>query len=248
MGKTCACCEHIDYSVMYPSDPPQYKCELYGCIVYANGKCRKDDFVKKEGDMRKTLKDQTGVVLKFIGVILIIMLVTFMAALMGEIVADAKTKAPEPTITSICTKVNEPDGEWWNGNHLYNKKKGVMQFGWVRWRGHTYYCHYTDSKKYPRGSATRGEMKIRNGKFYAFRGADCRMITEDYYYRYGPVSKRLSLKMNEDKSVRYVYNTARIHRNWRYSTKEHRLQICGSDDIWRSVGMQYWPDYKDWQK
>ena len=25
------------------------------------------------------------------------------------------------------------------------------------------------------------------------------------------------------------------------------LQIGGSDNRWRSVGMQYWPDYIDWQ-
>lgn len=24
-------------------------------------------------------------------------------------------------------------------------------------------------------------------------------------------------------------------------------QICGSDNRWRSTGMQYWPDYIDWQ-
>lgn len=178
-----------------------------------------------------------------------ILAVIYVAVILAIIAATAvEAKDTGPNFRSICTKVNEPDGEWWNGNHLYIIKKGVMQFGWVKWKGHTYYCHYTDSKKYPRGSATRGEMRIKHGKFYAFAGSDCRMITEDYYYRYGPVSKRLSLKLNKDKSVRYVYNTARIHRNWRYSTKEHRLQICGSDDVWRSTGMQYWPDYVDWQK
>ena len=24
--------------------------------------------------------------------------------------------------------------------------------------------------------------------------------------------------------------------------------VCGGDDVWRSTGMQYWPDYVDWQK
>ena len=169
-------------------------------------------------------------------------------ALLMLIFVGAEAKETEPTITSICTKVSEPDGEWRNGRHLYIIKNGVMQFGWTKWKGNTYYCHYTESKKYPRGSATRGEMRVKSGKLYAFRGADCRMITEDYYLRYGPVSKRLSLKINKDKSVRYVYNTAAINRNKRYSTAEHRLQICGSDNRWRSVGMQYWPDYVDWQK
>lgn len=129
-----------------------------------------------------------------------ILAVIYVAVILFIIAATAvEAKDTGPKFRSICTKVNEPDGEWWNGGHLYIIKKGVMQFGWVKWKGRTYYCHYTDSKKYPRGSATRGEMKIKNGKFYAFRGADCRMITEDYYYRYGPVSKRLSLKLNKDK-------------------------------------------------
>lgn len=159
--------------------------------------------------------------------------------------SSVEASAKEPEFTSLTKAA---DGEHWEGQHLFIVKGGKIQTGWVRYKGHTYYCHKTDSRKYPRGSATRGEMKIKKGKFYAFAGADCRMITEDYYYRYGPASRRLSLKINKDKSVRYVYNTARIHRNWRYSTAERRLQICGSDNRWRSTGMQYYPDYVDWQK
>lgn len=170
------------------------------------------------------------------------------AALIALTFVEAQGKQPEgPQITSLV-KEKKPHGIFRDQDgHTYILKHGVMQFGWVRWKGATYYCHKTESKKYPKGSATRGEMRIKGGRFFAFAGADCKQITKDYYYQYGPVSRRLSLKINRDGSVRYVYNTARIHRNWRYSTAERRLQICGSDDVWRSTGMQYWPDYMDWQ-
>ena len=156
---------------------------------------------------------------------------------------EASAKETGPDFRSIC----EPDGEWWNGGHLFIVKKGVVQTGWVRYRGNTYYCHETGTEKYPIGSATRGEMKIQSGKFYAFRETG-RMITVDDYIKKGPRRKRLSLELNPDKSVRYVYNTSACFGYRRYCTKEHRYQEEQSNGRWKSVGMQFWPDYIDWQR
>lgn len=176
----------------------------------------------------------------------IIVLLSLIALICLSTEVSAKTK--EPTITSICTKVNEPDGEWWNDGHLYIIKHGVMQFGWVRYRGRTYYCHKTDTKKYPIGSAVRGKMKIKKGnRWYAF-GGDGRMITKDYYKRKGRIKKRLSLKINKDHTVRYVYNTSACFGYRRYSTKERRYQEEQINGSWKTVGMQFYPDYVDHQR
>lgn len=32
-------CEYVDYSTMYTSDPPQYKCERYGNLVHMTDEC-----------------------------------------------------------------------------------------------------------------------------------------------------------------------------------------------------------------
>ena len=193
--------------------------------------------------MKEPKKSPVGYAALFFAITVLLCLIALIC------LSTVEASAKEPEFTSLTKAA---DGECWEGHHLYIIKNGKIQTGWVKLKvgrkTYTYYCHKTDSRKYPRGSATRGEMRIKNGKFYAFAGADCRMITEDYYLRYGPVKKRLSLKINRDKSVRYVYNTAAINRNKRYSTAKHRLQICGIDNRWRSVGMRYWPDYVDWQK
>lgn len=36
----CGLCPELDYSCMYASEPPQYKCEKYGCIVCVTDKCK----------------------------------------------------------------------------------------------------------------------------------------------------------------------------------------------------------------
>lgn len=38
----CGLCGEVDYSCMYASDPPQYKCEKYGCLVRITDKCKKE--------------------------------------------------------------------------------------------------------------------------------------------------------------------------------------------------------------
>ena len=36
----CGLCGELDYSCMYASDPPQYKCEKYGCLVRVTDTCK----------------------------------------------------------------------------------------------------------------------------------------------------------------------------------------------------------------
>lgn len=53
MSRLCRHCEHVDYSALYGTDPPEYKCDLYGCLVRADGVCiseRGTDGVQGEGD------------------------------------------------------------------------------------------------------------------------------------------------------------------------------------------------------
>lgn len=164
------------------------------------------------------------------------------------VIAEAKTSDSGPTFRSILRKENKPDGEYWNGNYLYIIKHGVMQFGWVKYKGHTYYCHYTNTKKYPRGSAVRGEMRIRSGnRWYAF-GSDGRMITKDQYIRKGRFKKVKCLEIRHGRVI-YVYNTSAINRGRRYSTRERRNQWLMPDDTWETIpGHQFYPDYVDFQK
>lgn len=195
--------------------------------------------------MKNTKKSPVGYVALAFAIIVLLCLIALIC--LTEVEASAKTT--EPTITSICTKVNEPDGEWWNDGHLYIIKKGVMQFGEVHYKGNTYYCHYTDSREYPRGSATVGEMRIRSGnRWYAYDG-NGRLITKDYYIRKGKIKKRLSLKINRDGTVRYVYNTSACFGGRRYSTKERRYQELQRSGKWKTLpGMQFYPDYVDNQR
>ena len=62
--------------------------------------------------MRKTSKGIKILAVIYVAVVLAIIAVTAVEA-----------KDTGPNFRSICTKVNEPDGEWWNGNHLYIIKK-----------------------------------------------------------------------------------------------------------------------------
>ena len=148
-----------------------------------------------------------------------ILAVIYVAVVLAIIAATA-VEAKEPTFKSLYVT----EGEWHNGGHLFIVKDGVVQTGWTTYNGHLYYCHKTGSNKYPVGSATRGEMRVRKGKFIAFKGSTGQRITKDYYVRKGRFKKRLSLKMNRDGSVRYVYNTSACFGYRRYNCKERRYQ------------------------
>lgn len=38
----------VDHSIMYPTKPPSYKCEKYGCIVSMADKCKGGSYDRKE--------------------------------------------------------------------------------------------------------------------------------------------------------------------------------------------------------
>lgn len=48
--KVCMFCGEVDYSTAYTSDPPQYKCEKYGCLVRTTDKCKGEK--KNESDRK----------------------------------------------------------------------------------------------------------------------------------------------------------------------------------------------------
>ena len=165
---------------------------------------------------------------------------------------EASAKDTGPNFRSICKKIPEPEGEWWNGGHLFLLKRdknghAVAQLGWVKWKGHLYYCHKTASKKYPLGSATRGEIRDRGSNHWVAFDDKGRRITQDQYVGKGPRRRAKSLELDKNGYVKYIYNTALCYRHIRYSMQEHRRQeqVKGR---WVSVGQQYYPDCVDLQR
>lgn len=135
--------------------------------------------------------------------------------------------------------------------HIFIYKNGKKQTGWVKYKGETYYCHKTGTKKYPKGSATRGEMKVRTGnRWYAFAGSG-KLIKPDkdgeYKIRKGARKWVTSLIMNKDGTVRYVMSIAACFRGYRFSTAARRDQHS-INDKWTNISERYYPDYVDHQK
>ena len=193
--------------------------------------------------MKKRKAKYKVVILAAVWALLILVLIAALAV-------DAKE--PEPTIESISiTGITEKqlNGLVEKNGHIYIYKNGKKLTGWVRYKGSTYYLHKTGSKKYPVGSATMGEMRIRNGnKWYAMDGWG-KLITEDYYVRKGRFKKRLCLKLRKDGTVQFVYNTSACFGYRRYSTSLRRYQESQPDNSWKTVeGMQFYPDYVDHQR
>ena len=121
----------------------------------------------------------------------------YLAIIISIIAATAvHASMPEPTLEVNCHHKSKHKNKELHGliekdKHIYIYDHGRKMTGWVNYKGHRYYLHKTGSKKYPVGSATRGEMRIRNGnKWYAMDG-NGQMVTEDYYVRKGRFKKRL---------------------------------------------------------
>lgn len=126
-----------------------------------------------------------------------------------------------------------------SGGHLYFYKNGKKQTGWIRYKNNTYYAHKTGSKKYPKGSLTRKQFRIRgNNKWYGF-DQNGRMYKKDYYRVTGPYRKTLVLKIRKNHTVQYIYTGK---RGYRYSTAELRYQYARVGKNYRTVeGMQCIP-------
>lgn len=46
--RMCGQCGEVDYSVAYLTNPPQYKCERYGCIISADDCCKGESNAEKQ--------------------------------------------------------------------------------------------------------------------------------------------------------------------------------------------------------
>jgi hypothetical protein len=132
--------------------------------------------------------------------------------------------------------------------NVYIMSHGKPKTGYFTYKGKHYYGHKTATKKYPKGSLTVGEMRIRDGKWYAY-GTDGARIEKDQYVRKGRQRiMQLDIK-SRNHSVRYIYGTARTTLGTRYSTRLKRTQHMDDKGKWHDVeGMQYIPYYVDKQR
>lgn len=137
-----------------------------------------------------------------------------------------------------------------SGN-LYIFKHGKLMTGYFKFEGHWYYGHKTSIPGSPRGSLTQGKIRLRDGgnRWYAYESYTGQLITNDFYVRRGH-RKWISLKLNKDNSIRYIFGTTLETRNERYSTAERRWQIRSRSGRWytpeQNQTIPY--DWIDWQR
>ena len=151
---------------------------------------------------------------------------------------------------STSAKSSVPrNGKWIDRQgHVYIMKHGKPRTGYFTYHGKHYYGHKTNSKKYPKGSVTTGQFRIRSGnKWYAYNTRGIR-YEKDHYIRWGRFKKRPDLKIRKDHTVKYVYCITSTSYK-RYSTKELRMQEETTFGKWRTIeGMQFipygWVDYQ----
>lgn len=150
--------------------------------------------------------------------------------------------------TSVSAKPK--NGRWTDPKtgYVYIMKNGKPRTGYFTYHGKHYYGHKTNSKKYPKGSVTRGQFRIRSGnKWYAYSVRGTR-YEKDHYIRWGRFKIRPDLKIRKDHTVKYVYCITSTSY-MRYSTKELRMQEETTFGKWRTIeGMQFipygWVDYQ----
>ena len=150
------------------------------------------------------------------------------------------------------TEMTAKTGIFKKGGHLYLYIGGKMQYGEIKYQGKYFYAHRTSSKRYPKGSLTRGQFRIKGkNRWYAYSGADGSMYTKNKYTVKGRFKRYIELAIRKDRTVAYVYNNASTVRgSIRYSTAERRYQRDLSFGQWRTIeGMQFIPDgWVDFQK
>lgn len=154
--------------------------------------------------------------------IALIMVVAFCET--NVVSAEAKSKK----VVSFCTN--------WDGDITISDDKGVMT-GWIRVGKDTYYAHRTESRMYSKGQVARNTYRVNNNKFYYFCN-DGRMLKKSTKY----------IKLNKDKSVKYIYPPSDGWAGYRYNTKLRRYQYRDSNGKWISTGNQCYPyGMVDWQ-
>lgn len=126
--------------------------------------------------------------------------------------------------------------------YIYNSK-GKPRTGWITYKGKRYYAHKTTSRKYPKGSVTVDQCRVKNGKMY-YMDSNGRKVTKNtksggcFYEMCG-----------RGPSIRYIYRTRGARRGaTRYNCINHHLQYLNSKNKWVNDGWGYWWDGIDWQE
>lgn len=152
---------------------------------------------------------------------------------------------------STSAKSSAPrNGKWIDRQgHVYIMKHGKPRTGYFTYHGKHYYGHKTNSKKYPKGSVTTKQFRIRSGnRWYAYNFQGIR-YEKSYSYRWGRFKRRKSLTIRKDHTVKYIWQITST-RARRYSTAERRMQYEVIGNKWKTIeGMQFIPDgWVDWQR
>lgn len=178
--------------------------------------------------------------------------VAILMILVCILITPATINAQTCDLNQAKTEMTAKTGIFEYKGHWYLYIGGKMQLGHIRYKGGYYYAHRTGSKKYPRGSLTKGQFRIERGnRWYAYSINKGKMYTRNTYIRKGRFKRSLDLAIRKDRTVAYVYdNSSTVRGAIRYSTAERRLQRDLSFGEWRTVeGMQFVPSgWVDWQK
>lgn len=153
--------------------------------------------------------------------------------------------------TSLTVNAKPRTGRYVDAQgHIYiYGKNGKPKTGYFTYHGKHYYGHKTNSKKYPKGSVTTKQFRIRSGnKWYAYNFQGIR-YEKSYSYRWGRFKRRKSLTIRKDHTVKYIWQITST-RARRYSTVERRMQYEVIGNKWKTIeGMQFIPDgWVDWQR
>ena len=174
------------------------------------------------------------------------------AIILALVLLTTPVTAQTCDLTKAKTQMTAKTGIYEYKGHWYLYKNGRKQYGHIKFRGNYYYAHKTSSRKYPRGSLTKGQFRIEKGnKWYAYSIDHGKMYVKNHYVRKGRFRRVLDLEIRKDHTVKYVYNNASTVRgSIRYSTAERRLQQDVGFNEWRWIeGMQFIPSgWVDFQR
>ena len=167
------------------------------------------------------------------------------AIILALVLLTTPVTAQTCDLTKAKTEMTAKTGIYEYKGHWYLYIGGRMQYGKIRYKGNYYYAHKTGSKRYPKGSLTKGQFRIEKGnRWFAYSIHQGRMYLRSTYIRKGRFKKFIDLEIRKDHTVKYVYNNASTVRGAiRYSTAERRMQRDLSFGEWRTIeGMQFIPD------
>lgn len=118
--------------------------------------------------------------------------VAIMMILVFILITPATINAQTCDLSKAKTERTVKEGIYVKGGHYYLYKNNRLQYGHIRYKGGYYYAHRTGSKKYPRGSLTKGQFRIERGnKWYAYSIHEGRMYVKNHYIRKGRFKRHL---------------------------------------------------------